>query len=482
MNSKTIILIRPDFGKAIEYIYRQINPPIGLGYLASFLKERGFRVYILDLALRRIERETVIRFIKKKNPLFVGISALTAYYSEMKLLSNYLREKIPSLKIILGGVHASSLPRESLVECHADFAVIGEGELSISRLARYMEEGRLDFKSIPGICFFEGEEFIHTGDPELISDLDSIPMPAWHKINPNKYPKNPHGFLMVYKEVAPLFSTRGCPFECHYCASCRFWQRKIRFRSSSNVVDEIQYLHEEFGIREIHFWDDNLTLKRSHIEGICNEIIRRGLDKLTYCAPNGVRVDTLDEKLLILMKKAGFYKLTFAVESGSSKILRTNGKYIDLKKIIKNTVIARNVGFMLNSFFMIGFPGETEETIKKTVKFAKSLPFNYATFFLMKPLPGSKIFDEWSRGKELLNFNWNNLSSYMQKNKFLLSDLSPEYLSKAHKKAHNEFIYRIKMITSIFWISLRHFHVEQFKFDIERFMHLILGFNSSVFS
>ncbi|MBD3188349.1 radical SAM protein [Candidatus Bathyarchaeota archaeon] len=232
----------------------------------------------------------------------------------------------------------------------------------------------------------------------------------------------------------------------------------------------------------MHFWDDNLTLKRSHIVGICREIIARGLNHMAFCTPNGVRVDTLDEGLLLLMKRAGFYKLTFAVESGSRRILSENGKNTKLTTILRNTVLAKKIGFLLNSYFMMGFPGETEESIEKTIKIAKSFPLNYATFFLLKPLPGSKIFKEWAGDRDFLHFDWNNLSSYMQKNNFLLSELSPDYLSKAHKRAHREVILQVKMLASIIWISLKSFHFSQFKFNLERLVHLIFGYNSSIFT
>jgi radical SAM superfamily enzyme YgiQ (UPF0313 family) len=245
-------------------------------------------------------------------------------------------------------------------------------------------------------------------------------------------------------------------------------------------VDEIQYLHETFGAREIHFWDDNLTLKREHIEGICKEILRRKLN-MAFCVPNGVRVDTLDEKLLKLMKAAGFYKLTFAVESGDYKLLKNSGKTINLKKIMRNTVLAKKMGYFLNSYFILGFPGETEETIRKTIKYAKALPFDYSSFFLMKPLPGSKIFDDWSKGKDLLDYDWDNLSTYMETNKFLLSELDPELLSKAHKRAHSEKIVRLKPLLNLLWINITHFHFSQLKYEIERFLHLIVGYNITFF-
>ena len=478
----TIILIRPDFGKGLEYIYRQVNPPIGLGYLASYLTQNGFKVYILDLAFRRIGLDVLFSFIRKHKPLFVGLSALTAYYEPMKKLSNNIREMFPELTIILGGVHASSLPNLAIHECKADFVIIGEGEKTILELSDLLKKGNRNFSSIPGIAYKENNQVQLTEPRSLIDDLDTIPFPAWHKINPHKYPKNPHGFIMKFSKVAPIFSSRGCPFNCHYCASCRFWGQKIRFRSPENVVDEIQYLHEEFGIREIHFWDDNLTMKRSHIIGICKEIISRGLHHMRFSTPNGVRVDTLDYKIMRYMKAAGFYAMTFAVESGDKKILRENGKLMDLKKIIKNTVVAKKLGFLLNSYFMVGFPGDSEKTIRKTIQFAKSVPFDYRTFFLLKPLPGSKIFSEWTKGKDMLDFDWNGLSSYMQANRFVLKELSSDYLEKIHKKAHSENILRIPGLIKLLFISLTHFHFSQLKFEIERIIHIFFGYNVSVFN
>nr|MDO8117244.1 cobalamin-dependent protein [Candidatus Sigynarchaeota archaeon] len=476
-----VLLLRPDFGTGMEYIYRQPNPPIGLGYLASSLSKHGFRVDIIDLTVMRVARDTLIAFIKKKQPVFIGLTSLTAYYIAMKQLALFLKAEVPSIPLVIGGVHPSSLPEYALKECKADFVVIGEGEVTVVELANYLESGKGDPSKIDGIAYYKGDSVVMTKSRELIKNLDSIPMPAWEKIDPAKYPKNPHGYIMKYNRVAPVLSTRGCPFSCKYCASCQFWRQTIRYRSPKNVVDEIQYLHDVFGIREIHFWDDNLTMKRSHIEGICEEIIRRGLQHMAFCAPNGVRVDTLDESLLQLMKKAGFYELTFAVESGSRKILKENGKNINLRTIIKNTLLARKAGILMNSYFMLGFPGETAATLDKTIRFSKALPVHYRTFFIVKPLPGSELFSSWSKSVDLMNFDWDVLSSYMKANKLKLNDLDEKFLTRVHKRAHYENNYRLGNFLVILWLNIKFFHFSQLKFNVERISHMITGYTTRIF-
>ncbi|MHA1792805.1 MAG: B12-binding domain-containing radical SAM protein, partial [Promethearchaeota archaeon] len=389
---KIIILIRPE----ITMInYRSVNPPLGLGYLASYLMKNGFKVFILDLALYKITLETLSKFISHKQPILIGITALTSYYSEMKKLSLFLKEKFPGIPIVLGGVHVSSLPMESIKECNADFVVVGEGEQTLLELANAISRKSSDFSTIKGIYYKKDDKIVVNEPRGYIKDLDSLPMPAWHMISPLKYVGEPHGFIVKSIRVAPMFTSRGCPFSCSYCASCQFWGQRIRFRSPKNVVDEIEYLVKTFKVKEIHAWDDNITLNRKHIEGICKEIIKRGL-RIHLATPNGVRVDTLDERMMKLMRAAGFYKMTFAVESASYRVLRDAGKNSDLKKIVKNTIIAKKLGFYLNSYFILGFPTDTESTINKTIRFAKSLPFDFATFFIMKPLPGSRLFREWA--------------------------------------------------------------------------------------
>ncbi|NMC06467.1 MAG: radical SAM protein [Candidatus Lokiarchaeota archaeon] len=474
MNRPCIVLFRAAFGPNIPESFRQVNPPIGLGYLASSLEKAGFTTHVIDLSLKNVREDTIQAFLAKKQPLLVGITALTSYYKGMKDLSIFIKERFPNLPVVLGGVHASSLPEECLVECHADFVVRGEGEVTVVELAMELLRPNPDFSKVDGIAFRVDGSTTFTPDRALITNLDDIPFPAWHKINPNHYPRVPHGVVLKHKSFASIISSRGCPFNCAYCASCQFWKQKIRFRSPSNVVDEIQYLHDHFGIEEIHFWDDNLTLNRDHAVGICKEIIRRGLHHMAFGTPNGLRVDTLDEQLLKLMRRAGFYELTFAVESASIKILRSNGKNTDLKKIMWNTVIARKQGFLVNSFFMIGFPEDTAETIEKTIRYAISVPFTYCLFFLLKPLPGSRIFNTWAAGKTLLGYDWDKLTTYTQMNDFILGTLQPAFLFACQKNAFRRKIFRFPGIVEMLLLTIKYFQISQMRNKIASFREFFI--------
>ena len=468
-----IILIRP---KIKDMIYEMPNPPIGLGYLASFVQKYNYKAYILDLAIQNITNETLIKLINKKKPLLIGISALTAYYTSLIDLSNKIKQKINDIPIVLGGVHPSTLPELSLRESGADFVVLGEGEQTLLELTQALDKNHsAKLEDVNGLGFLKNDEYIQTPPRELISNLDDIPFPAWHKINPLKYPKEPHGFILKYAKVAPIISTRGCPYNCTYCASCNFWGQKIRFRSPRNVVDEIEYLINKFGIREIHFWDDNLTMKPSHIIGICKEIINRGL-KIACATPNGIRVDSLSKNILKWMKAAGFYYLLFAVESGSTKVLKSANKKTDLKIIARNAFLAKKIGFNLQSYFILGFPTDTEETMEKTIKMAKSLPFDFWGFFIMKPLPGSEIFKNWAKNKDLKGFEWSSLNYHSFKN--AISPLDEKILRKYFNRAFRAVI-MTKFFHTFYFRYIAYGNLAQLKYFIVRIIFFILGYNES---
>jgi radical SAM superfamily enzyme YgiQ (UPF0313 family) len=334
------------------------NPPIGLGYIASILRENGHEVSIIDCAITRKSYSEIRSEVENRNPDAIGITALTSYYHEMVKLARILKKlEIP---IILGGVHVTALPELSLRECKADFAVIGEGEFTILELLDKWDNDT-ERKKIKGIAYIEKGNFQLNPRRELIQNLDDLPFPAWDLINPLAYPRMPHGRTMKRYPVAPIFTTRGCPFSCSYCASTQFWERKFRTRTPGNVVDEIEYLVNEFGVREIHIWDDNFTLIKKHVLGICKEILKRNLD-LTFACPNGVRIDRLDKEILTAMRQAGFYALIFAIESGAQSILDKANKKINLKIIPGKVKLAKSLGFLIPSYFILGLPGETYTT------------------------------------------------------------------------------------------------------------------------
>jgi len=236
----------------------------------------------------------------------------------------------------------------------------------------------------------------------------------------------------------------------------------------------MEYLSKNYGIREFHFWDDNLTVRRAHVEGICKEVLRRRLD-IAMAMPNGVRVDTLDEDLLKLMKRAGFYFLIFAVESWSKRVLEANNKKTNLVKIAKNVIIAKRLGMELGCFFIFGLQGETIESMQRTIRFTKSLPFDQVSFFMLKPLPGAAIFDAWSKGMDLKGFDWNAINYF--NTRVSAGPIPTAQLERIQHAAYHSFYLRFPFfIKAALYRFVKRGHLFQLKIILQKVIHAIFGF------
>lgn len=426
-----VILIRPKFTKTL-----QPNPPIGLGYLASYLEKKHHKVFLIDCWVLDITNKEIFEIIKKINPDIVGLTALSSHYEEMRELCNFISYKRAENKnllnflLVIGGVHATALPELSIVQCKADLAVLGEGEVTLLELIDSIENHKNPFE-IDGIAYFENGNFKRNKPRDLIENLDNIPFPAWHLMPIKNYPHDPHGHDYIRKPFAPILTTRGCPFSCTYCASTNFWGKRIRYRNPKNVVDEMEFLIEAYNIREFHIWDDNITLSKKHIKGICREIIQRKLDVTLRC-PNGLRIDSLDLEILTWMKRAGFYLIVLAVESASQRVLDRAKKKLNLQKVPKIIKLANELGFITKGFFILGLPGETISSALKTIKYPRENRFNFATFFIASPLPGSELFNIWKKNNETSQITWHNIQ--LDTGEYSLSDLDIITLKKLRNR------------------------------------------------
>jgi len=426
-----IILIHPKYETHI------ITPSLGLGYLAATLINEGHKVNIIDCVARNISHENVIKTIKKEAPDIVGITIMSMFYKNALELIQMIQNNV-NVKIIIGGPHVSALPEHSLIESKADFAIVGEGEETLKELVAKMNQEH-EYSKILGICFWSDNKVVTTPPRPLIANLDTIAKPAWHLISPDTYPPSPHGGFYERHPTAPIITTRGCPFNCTFCASKCTWKRKLRTRSAINVVDEIEFLINNFGIKEFHFEDDNFTFSKEHAMKVCNEIIKRKLD-IVWACPNGVRIDKLDKELITRMKQSGCYLLAFGIESGSQTILDKANKKLDLKIVSTIINMTNDIGIKTWGFFLIGLPGDTNETIEATIKFSLSLPLDRAQFSNFIPLPGTDIYNEWSVNKNN-NINWNNM--YFTGNAvFETEELTSNELTSLQKKAFRSFYLR----------------------------------------
>ncbi|MDO9577106.1 MAG: radical SAM protein [Candidatus Cloacimonadales bacterium] len=420
-----IILIRP------RYKSHLITPPLGLGYLSSYLQKHGIETIIIDALRDNISNDEVLSKIMVGKPDAVGITCLTAFYNEVVDLS--LKFKKQNIKIIIGGVHPTFLPQQTLQESECDFVILGEGEKALLKL---LQNG-LDNAEIPGVYSLAdfSQDDLEIVKAERIENLDELPFPDWEQIDPNSYPPAPHGALIKHYPVAPITTTRGCPYSCTFCASPGFYNRQIRFRSPENVIEEIKFLIKNFGVKEIHFEDDNLTLKRDHIEKICQLMIKNNI-KISWACPNGIRADAVYESLIKLMKKSGCYLIAFGVESADPQILENIGKHESIETIENSINMAYRARLSCQGFFIFGLPGETKETLEKTINFAKKSKLDRAQFIILDVLPGSKLWNDL-QGK--FEPNWHK-NSYKEP-EWIPEGVTKKMLLQSQAKAFREFYF-----------------------------------------
>lgn len=355
-------------------IYPPIDAPVpakstllGLGYLASILRKTGHEVRICD-------------FINGTPPnIFnwefdiMGISAMfTEYKHTLCKFIDYIKTRHPKLHIVVGGAYASTFPEE-MIE-YADTVVVGEGEEVICDIV----ENRL-------------KGIIKT---DRIRDLDKLPMPAWdlmvddmQEIN-RLSAKSP--FLMR-RPLAHIITSRGCPNNCTFCAVKAAWGRQWIPRSANNVVDEIEYLYN-LGYREIHFNDDNCSINKERMYAISREIISRKLDIRLAC-PTGIHIGTLDYDLLKIMKRAGFYRLCFGIETGNQEMQKTIKKNLVLDKARRVIKDANNLGYWTAATFITGFPNETPEQLNDTFEFAKTSGLDFPIFYNLQIQPKTELWN-----------------------------------------------------------------------------------------
>lgn len=447
-----VILVRPNFNSHI------ITPPLGLGYLSSYLKSKNINVKIIDALREKISNKNLVKKILKESPDLIGITCLTAYYHCVISISLMLKKA--GLKVVIGGVHTTFLPYQTLIDSNCDYVILGEGEIALYKLV----QNNCINNNIQGVYSqkdFNSREFIPQR-AEIMQDLDKYPFPDWESIDPNKYPRAPHGAIIKKFPAGILMTSRGCSFKCTFCATPKFYNKRIRFRSPENVIEEIKYLINDFHVKEIHFEDSNLTMRRSHIDKICNILISKKID-INWACPNGIRADKIDEALIKLMKNSGCYYFAYGIESANQNILENIKKKENIE-VIKNAInIAYKEGISCQGFFIFGLPGETKETIEESIQFAKKSKLSRAQFSILDVLPGSEL---WDVLKGEFNPNWEK-RSYVEP-EWLPSGITAKQLIKAQSRAFREFyinspIRSFKLIKQI--------KIGQLKYLIQRILY-----------
>jgi len=388
----------------------QVRPPLGLLYIAAICERHGYEVKLLDClaeSLNLSEKRDdggiryglglsgIRRIVEEYDPDVVGISSMFSAFSkdahDAALAVKGWKKSVP---IIFGGMHASSVPLDVMEDENVDFIVLGEGETTIIELLDVISNGK-PCNRVNGLSVRnELGKPILTPPRDRIKDLDQLPKPARHLIDIEFYSSvaenEPDNYIMRHPYTT-IYTSRGCPGKCVYCAAHNIWGNRWISRSADDVLDEIEFLVETYGIREIHFLDDNASVNRKRFFDICQGIIDRNLD-VTWACPTGLAIWTLDEHVLRKMKTAGCYKLCFGVESGHPETLKFIRKSLNMERTKDLIKTASKMGFWIQSTYIIGFPYETPEQIETTIRYALSTYSDFINFLLLIPYPGTEIF------------------------------------------------------------------------------------------
>jgi len=384
-----LLLIKPLSKYSLQY-----TPSLGLGFIASYVEKCGFSVQIFDCNIRKVAPEDLSKHLAIKNYRLVGLQAYDMDLKEVKDYLEVIHKEAPGVPVIVGGPAPSSSPEFVLNFLKdADFLAVGEGEIAIGKLLKILSPkmDRSLLEQIPNLAWIE-EGKVHLTPHEYISDLDVIGAPAWDRINPGLYSNAVHGFFYRRLPVLPIMISRGCPFHCSFCGSRNITGYKVRRRDPVQVVDELEYLKNNYGLKEFQIIDDNFTFPAEAALEFAQELIERHLDLLWTC-PNGLRIDTLNKKLLATMKQSGCYEVAVGIESADPGILKDMGKNLALEVVTENVKLIHSQGINVVGFFIVGYPLETEETLRKTLKFILSLPLIRISLTRFIPMLGTPVTD-----------------------------------------------------------------------------------------
>ena len=446
-----------------KFQIRGIYPPLGLAYIAGALEQAGHTVNFVDGEAESISMTALGNRIRAFSPDIMGLYCGTLMINKVREVAQLTKNINPDIVTVVGGPHLSVYPEITIRFPEFDIGVIGEGEITMCEVASTLQS-KADLSNIKGIIFKKKQDIIRTSPRDYISDLDTIPFPSWHLLPIKKY----NDILTKTNKFATMITSRGCPFNCIFCSpECRLG-RKFRYRSPENVIEEILLLKNDFWIEEICFYDDTFTVNKKRVMKLCDEIINRKIDIKWECR---TRVDLVNDELLKKMASAGCYRIRYGIESGDNQILRNLNKGITVAQIKDAVTKTKKYNIEVFGYFMLGCPGETIETINKTLDLSRQLKLDYVNFNIMsiRP-PGSELVswavkngyiesDYWERFTEGKNLNpappliTDTLSSsdlkYFQLKAYIGFYSKPMYLLKSISNRDN-----IRMITKIIYSTL----------------------------
>ncbi|MEM2107704.1 MAG: radical SAM protein [Candidatus Bathyarchaeia archaeon] len=407
--------------------YHPIFPPLGLAYLAAVLEQNNFEVQIIDCPASKIGYEKLKAELSSMEPALIGIASMTATIPSALKAARVAKEACPYSKVVMGGPHATFADTQILTEEPAvDVIVRGEGEETLLELAQNLPNLK-NLNRIKGITFRNRNQIIQTPQRSFIQNLDELPLPSYRSLPIESY-------RICGKKLLPIMTSRGCPFQCSFCVASQMFGAKFRARSPKNVVDEIEWLINTYGAEGISFHDDTLTLDKKRIFDICDEIINRKIKIAWGCQ---TRVDQVSKEIFAKMRKAGCNEVSFGVESGCQKILDAVKKKVSIEQSINAVKWAKEEDLFVAVSTIIGYPGETKETLKQTLDLIHKLEPDDVWLCLATPYPGTELRALVERMGWKMATDW---TLYTTMNPiFENPDLPSEEISKMRTQFYDKF-------------------------------------------
>jgi anaerobic magnesium-protoporphyrin IX monomethyl ester cyclase len=432
MRFNRVLLVNPPH----DVEWPGLTPPIGPGYLAETLQDRGIEYDVLDMnlgyGLKHLSQK-----LNSFQPDLVGMSMITRDYRGFYSILEGIKQHHSRMKIVAGGPHVTIFKEQVLQECRAiDYGITREGEAALVELCH----DEVPEERIKGLLYRDDNDIIYTGDREFVDDLDQVPWPRYEKFELGKY----------FNEIS-IISSRGCPYHCIFCARHTLTP-KYKARSAENVGDELEYWHRK-GYRNFNIEDDNFNLIQERVYAICDEIERRRLQGLKLRCSNGIRADRVDRDMLTRMREVGFQYLAFGVDAGNNRMLKVVKKGETMEDIEDGIRNACELGYSIKLFFVIGNPSEKPEDVEDMVRLSRKYPIQEVHFNNVVPYPGTELYDWVKKNDYFLRQpdEYLNNASFWEKAPIFETPELPEaerirltkYLHNVREEVHREAIRRI---------------------------------------
>lgn len=467
-----VALINPKFRLPID---TRTSPHLALAYLGAVSERRGDTVRVYDAD---VEDQSLAEFLREFRPQLVGITTNTPQVRQSWKTAAAIKAEL-DIPIVLGGPHVSvmseELDFESIRQPQVDMVVRGEGEgpwLEISGLVEsylrdqpsfstqaLMDPARDLFRAVKGLSYKTADGQLHRNpDGPVIADLDSLPWPAYHLFKMDRYTNlQPATDAIPGERSFSIMTSRGCPYRCTFCSQS-IMPIKWRARSPENVIAEWRHLVHDLGALEIGVLDDSANIRRNRLLQLADDLVANQLNHVPWIFVNGIRANLADYELLVKLKQAGLKRTAFGVETGDEQMIIKIDKHVDHDTIRQAFKNAKAAGIETIGFFIIGLPGDTRQTMQKTIDFAIELDPMIANFSMMTPYPGTIVYEQVKKDGRFLMQDWEDYVFFDTKARYEMGDLTAALVEEMYQRAYRQFYWRPKYILRAmqrkeFWLN-----------------------------